>query len=987
MRRILALLVVVGFLTSYAEAYSRADSTGLPTDILQEIPDTIKLPNAVYTHIVTWPAVGGPLEHVTGSKVSDPSAYSGTAWQVNRSDQFGAAALYGPYLPLTPGDYVVFFRIKRIGTAGETSLGRIDCTTAFGQNVLNSVELQTSYFPRNVYREIPIPFSYQSGNLETRLMWNGYAPLNIDNVQLFRLSGTNIQITPQRAPAAVETTNPSNIIPVAVHTDFYSLFPRSKTPQKHLDVLDLSHLLPDQKLMYLALEGLVNRQKPRIYLLYNPTDMKWLKWMKTEHWINSYSDITAVDLLKKYRNYYHGVVVFDPSLPATINLATMLAGVKNCLVASPQIAKSLNLPVLMDLRGKWHTSVAVYSWAFNHLWPQLSHKIIACTDPDQLGLRDYLVENKVYLFWISGPIDGAIDGNNPQAEMNLMEKLLGKMPADISVLSYPYDGVDIGVGEGAGVGLFAEFGKFLVGTTDCSNLSVHSGIRHTAFKQLSAPAPPLKKKVYVTWIMSDGDNLPVLSVGNFPEFWKSKARGDLPIGWSMSPSAGLLMPDIADYYYRTATPDDEFVGAVSGVGYTYPQLYGIRFKSPFKQDVWDGFLKETAEGYAFMDMHLAWIMNANAANIADYALHIPHLAAIFPDYGRTVTSYGQATTVTNRNVPVFHAITSWSPTLSRAQQEKSVVQQIRSFTPTSRPAFLHLFALNWFTSPDELLSITRMLGNQYEVVRPDQLAALYSEYEANQKVAVSAPQSFTTLGNHPSRFSITLQNTYQGREDVKISAADFGSADITPSRLTLLVGHPYAVSVNGVANGPEIELEIFGEGINKKIEIPVNRIEPDDILGGALSSHLGVSQFILHIDAASLQHGIGEVVNATSSETYSTWESPPASAGNSQGGYLQYGPYAEFSPGDYTAYFRIKKTEDGVGNLCKLDISSHGGMKELASSQITSSELTVGKYTYIPLYFHVDRSERIETRIYWNGTTSMCSSSVDIFQNIHHGAK
>lgn len=983
MRRLFALLIMVAVLSSDA----LADITGLPANILQEIPPTIELPDAVYTHVETWEAVGGPLNHVTGSKTTDPAASRGTAWQVNRTDQFGAAALYGPYLPLTPGDYVAFFRVKRIGSAGETSLGRVDCSTEYGQNVLNSVDLRTSYLPKNVYKEIPVPFAYQNGNLETRLIWNGYAPLNIDNVQIYRLSGTNIQITSRRAPAAVESHNPSNLTPTSIQTNYYSLFPRSKAPDKHLDVLDLSHLLPDQKLLYLSLEGLVNRQKPRIYLLYNPTDMKWLKWMKSQHWINSYSDISTTQLLKKYSNYYRGVVVFDPSLPATINLATMLAGVKNCLVASPELAKSLQLPVLLDLRGKWHSSASVYRWAFDHLWSQLSHKVIACTDPDQLGLRDYLVENRVFLFWISGPIDGVIDGNNPQAEMTLMEKLLGKMPADIPVLSYPYDGVDIGVGEGAGVGLFAEFGKFLVGTTDCSNLSVHSGIRLPSFKQLSLPAPPLKKKVYVTWIMSDGDNLPVLSVGNFPEFWKSKTRGNLPIGWSMSPSAGLLMPDIADYYYHTATPEDAFVGAVSGVGYTYPQLYGIRFKSPCKQKVWNGFLKETAEGYSFMDMHQAWIMNANSANIADYALHIPHLNAIFPDYGRTVTSYGEATTLTNRNIPVFHAITSWSPTFTVAQQEQSIVEQIRSFTPQSRPAFLHLFALNWFTSPDELLAITKMLGKEYEAVRPDQLSALYSQYEANQKIEVNAPQSLTTLGNNPSKFSITLQNTNRGIEHVNISATDLSSSEISPNHLSLVSGRPYSISVKGMANHPVVQLNLIGKGISRMISIPVNKIKRDDILGEADSSLTGHNQFILHIDAASLQHGIGDVVNDTSMENFSSWQSPSVSPLNSQGGFLQYGPYAEFTSGDYTAYFRIEKTEEDEGDLCKLDISSHGGTLELATKQVTSSELTVGKYTYVPLSFHVDSSERIETRIFWNGTTTMRSSSVDIFQNIHHGAK
>ena len=117
--------------------------------------------------------------------------------------------------------------------------------------------------------------------------------------------------------------------------------------------------------------------------------------------------------------------------------------------------------------------------------------MIACAWPRHLALRDYLVENKVFTFWISGPHDPPHRYASPVAEKRLMEQLLAKMPVNIPVLSFPYGGEkEVGIGEGPGVSLFAEFGKYVVGTIDCANLSVHSGISVPQLRQKPAPPAP-----------------------------------------------------------------------------------------------------------------------------------------------------------------------------------------------------------------------------------------------------------------------------------------------------------------------------------------------------------------------------------------------------------------------------------------------------------------------------------------------------------------
>ena len=61
-----------------------------------------------------------------------------------------------------------------------------------------------------------------------------------------------------------------------------------------------------------------------------------------------------------------------------------------------------------------------------------------------------------------------------------------------------------------------------------------------------------------------------------------------------------------------------------------------------------------------------------------------------------------------------------------------VVQDIRQFTPRTRPAFLHISLSNWLVDMRALVEIEKALGSDYVAVRADQLPALYMEARKRQ---------------------------------------------------------------------------------------------------------------------------------------------------------------------------------------------------------------------------------------------------------------
>ena len=58
--------------------------------------------------------------------------------------------------------------------------------------------------------------------------------------------------------------------------------------------------------------------------------------------------------------------------------------------------------------------------------------MLACLYPENAdGLRDYLYQQRVFTFWFSGLIDGALPGGNPTDEAQVMEEVLANVSANI----------------------------------------------------------------------------------------------------------------------------------------------------------------------------------------------------------------------------------------------------------------------------------------------------------------------------------------------------------------------------------------------------------------------------------------------------------------------------------------------------------------------------------------------------------------------------
>lgn len=503
-----------------------------------------------------------------------------------------------------------------------------------------------------------------------------------------------------------------------------SIYPHANGVAEKLVVADTRHWAPEERLLARSIQGLANRETAQIWLHQKRIDPFWLDWMQKRGDVRQIEKVASLtELIERFPPT--GAVVYDPHQHHTLNIATMIAGVEDLVIATPALAQRFKLEIKQDLRGRFATNTQAYRWAFDTLWPKMSHQVLACVVPEpKILLHDYLVSQRIFTFWISGWVDGMEPGADPKEEERVLAELLQRMPVNIPILGYPHAGDGFGIQERPGVNLFSQTGKFLIPSDYMPNLSVLS-----ATQPVSTPLrqPPPRQitleddKVYVALTMSDGDNLNVY-YDWFIDDWRSKQHGKFAIGWTISPSAVDFYPAIIDWYYQHLTDKHHIQCAVSGIGYTYPDHYGSAFTD--RERVFREFCSLTNDYMQRLDQRTLWLMGATAPVFTRMAKDIPTLWALLPDYGRL-----DGMTLKNANThaggkPVFHVLVDGPP----ARLGESLLRTVGD----QRPAFAHGFLFNWDWRLGDVAGLRRQLPSDYVFVRPDELTQLFVRWQSQQ---------------------------------------------------------------------------------------------------------------------------------------------------------------------------------------------------------------------------------------------------------------
>lgn len=506
-------------------------------------------------------------------------------------------------------------------------------------------------------------------------------------------------------------------------------------PPKNLDVIYVGGESFSRKLTAASLQGLVNRRSPRVYLLFNePLDSDY-KWLET--YISGYGlEVSYLknleEFVRKYVDIFQGFTIYDPQLLQSIPIAIMLSALDNTLIASPEDVDELmelsGKPIVNNFVGRWKNSLDAVEWSLKNLWPETNHNLVASMPLDRfphvIQITDFLILKQPFTFMLS-----VLPDKDPE-EFAMFDK----------VLSMCRGGYALGWSnrEEWYVTLASKYDIKVLCTIGNSNLSIHSTFPcRISLKQHKLPSNyriALREKIYVTFIYTDGDS-PAVILTYYRKLWDDPARGLIPIGWGFQPYLLELSPGVIEYYYKTMTPNDYFLFGPSGAGYIY--YTALSNKSRFS--------KETRDMSKLFDLEVTnlWLglgpekdspppTDEEIRDIVSPFIEETKPLGLFlrtPSKEKVVTGddyYDPHRILLVKDTPVVVAPMYYVGDYERFKDVRKTLEY--ASLAEKKPLFLSLFISNYGLTPTELHNITKSLGSEYQVVRPDVFLHLLKEY-------------------------------------------------------------------------------------------------------------------------------------------------------------------------------------------------------------------------------------------------------------------
>jgi len=359
-----------------------------------------------------------------------------------------------------------------------------------------------------------------------------------------------------------------------------------------------------------------------------------IEFYRMEHGFDIEELSSLSEALNKFRNDYGGLVIWDESLLDTVNAAVMLAGLENLIPVTMNLIEELalqDLPIRHDLRNRWTDRLQIYTWAMDNLFEQCKPGVVACIEPgwQRPEFLDYLVEERIFVYSLSSRHEGLgskllmlltfgppalrepifalrLDAPIRKFALHWMGKrsqevkISNRIQRKVRSETYPtiFGWHTKRDDELSFMSQLSANGLRLVPAHLAGNFSFHSRveplnektIKGLSFKGKSLkaesseegslraskttirPSPSLDKKaIYLTFTLSDGDQLMMMHTGELGN-WYSSARGKVAFNWEVQPLLSEIAPALLERYLGQASEEDCIIAGPSGAGYVIPPL-------------------------------------------------------------------------------------------------------------------------------------------------------------------------------------------------------------------------------------------------------------------------------------------------------------------------------------------------------------------------------------------------------------------------------
>jgi hypothetical protein len=494
---------------------------------------------------------------------------------------------------------------------------------------------------------------------------------------------------------------------------------RKGTRQAYAILLDdnweISGKLPVNAMM-ISLQGLANKKGPNVYLLYQNWPFTYVNsvydFYKDKRYYSFRELKTPSDALRLLKSYAKGYVVWDKGVRTSLIVAYTVAGLEDAVVVTEDLiplVEKAGLKPIEDFRGKFtgQTDAQIYTWAYQQYWKRCSKEFIIWLGGEhgnvmKPAVADFGIGKQVFFSDLSTrPSDSA--------EYALSNRLLSEMKPLSMVMGWHSYAKDL---EEEHVKLTSSYGLRVEGLNTLPNLSFSAQIPVSpgfTYKNNHHVKPGERlvpeKKVYISCIQTDGIGLGA---------WLEPGRGEIPYAWEVLMNYTWMAPGMAEYFYTMATPNDYFIGCLSGPGYLYPKAVPPKLLRPLIEIARDQMKTMDLRVFETMD----WSEGAEAIGNTDLTKEVLDMYYEgMPDALGFVNGYGPGYTFTVRNGRPF---VSYDYYLSPVRPEADAVADLQELATVNpkRPYFLLVHVREW-SNVKRVKGILDKLGPEFQVVPLD----------------------------------------------------------------------------------------------------------------------------------------------------------------------------------------------------------------------------------------------------------------------------
>ena len=493
------------------------------------------------------------------------------------------------------------------------------------------------------------------------------------------------------------------------------------------DNWEINGRLPTQAFL-VSLQGLANGGAPRLYFSYPKNwPYGYTKNLK-EYYEKTYGFdfkelLRPEDALHTFREQVKGYVVWDTAVRTSLTVAFTVAGLSRAVVVSPEqipMAEHEGLQKVEDFRGKFggKSDYEIYTWAFAQYWNSCSHEFLTymggvAGNSMQPGIADLGIYHRSFFTDLScDPRD--------TLEYALADKIMGQMkPMTSFVLGWHSYAKDL---EAMYITLISKHVLRQEGLNTWPNMSFTTQLPLTPgfkFKNRHNIVPGKRyvpeKKVYLACVQTDG-----LGLGA----WLDPDRGTFPYTWETTDGNSLIhAPALFEYFYTTATPNDYFIGALSGPSYMYPRAIPAEYLPGVIAMDRDLMKSLDLRIYGIMDRSFFGDRYVGNTNIPKGIVDAYYKG--LPEATGFIFGYGPCHTYDVRNGVPFLSYDYYLSAERPAEDAIADLKELAAMNPR-RPYYL-VMHVRETSGINRVSGILKQLGPEFEVVPLDILMKMAGE--------------------------------------------------------------------------------------------------------------------------------------------------------------------------------------------------------------------------------------------------------------------